>query len=255
MANIQYVSRNSFIIKARKIRIKITSIWLLFTLATIIPLYFILIDYIAHIIAFLLVLLFIVFQKFKSAGYLERVSGQAEVKAFNNIKKLPKQFVIFNQLEIPSERSKFGHFELDLVVVSPTGIYIIKAKRFSGKIIGGNNDTWLSVKFDKKGNKYSRPQTINPIHQLALQRDIVREYLDYFGINTSIRCIIFLDNPQKDSEFSENIKFPIFSNKKIIKYIKEIEKESEISNGKNKNIENYYNIKEIFRLLKKGTIL
>lgn len=74
----------------------------------------------------------------------------------------PKVYRVFNDLVLPRPDGK-GTTQVDHVVVSPFGIFVIETKNYEGWIFGDENSRqWTQVIYGKK----SRFQ--NPLHQNAL---------------------------------------------------------------------------------------
>jgi restriction system protein len=74
----------------------------------------------------------------------------------------PKVYRVFNDLVLPRPDGK-GTTQIDHVVVSPFGIFVIETKNYEGWIFGDENSRqWTQVIYGKK----SRFQ--NPLHQNAL---------------------------------------------------------------------------------------
>jgi restriction system protein len=74
----------------------------------------------------------------------------------------PKVYRVFNDLVLPRPDGK-GTTQIDHIVVSPFGIFVIETKNYEGWIFGDENSRqWTQVIYGKK----SRFQ--NPLHQNAL---------------------------------------------------------------------------------------
>lgn len=88
--------------------------------------------------------------------------GEAVVSV-GALKRLdPKVYRVFNDIVLPRPDGN-GTTQIDHVVVSPFGIFVIETKNYAGWIFGDENSrTWTQVIYQKK----SRFQ--NPLHQNAL---------------------------------------------------------------------------------------
>ena len=109
--------------------------------------------------------------------------------AFNLMLSLNERtYKRFNNLIIPSSN---GTAQIDHLVVSPYGIFIIETKNKKGWIFGSENQkNWTQVIY---GNKYSFQ---NPLKQTYRQKKVLAEFL---GIKVSaIHSIIYFIG---DSEF------------------------------------------------------
>lgn len=88
----------------------------------------------------------------------------------------PKIYRVFNDLVLPRPDGK-GTTQIDHVVVSPFGIFVIETKNYAGWIFGDSNSRyWTQVIYGKK----SRFQ--NPLHQNALH---VRALVQATGLPVS----------------------------------------------------------------------
>ncbi len=100
---------------------------------------------------------------------------------------------IFTNLPICYNRRRS---ELDMLVVSETGIFLIEAKNHSGTIYGSEADyTWLQKKYRKNG-KISEKEIENPLRQTKRQRDILKSILRSAGLDAWINEIIYFANPK-----------------------------------------------------------
>jgi hypothetical protein len=79
---------------------------------------------------------------------------------------LPTEYILFNQIRLPDERSKTGFREADFVVVGPNGVFIIENKDFRGWIQGdGNSSNWEVHKVGRGGTPYIK-SCRNPVRQV-----------------------------------------------------------------------------------------
>lgn len=102
-----------------------------------------------------------------------------EINVANRLKKLPKEdYWIINDLML-----KFGNWtsQIDHVVVSRYGVFVIETKNYQGWITGGeNSDSWTQNIY---GHKYSLH---NPVHQNESHLKAIRKVL---GDNGRIKMI------------------------------------------------------------------
>ena len=102
-------------------------------------------------ILFFIVLIYLAFNRKKITGKLgEKIVGL-------NLKKLPDEYRIFNDVYI--QENGFST-QIDHLVISPYGIFVIETKNYKGDIYGGENaEEWTQNIW---GHKYSLR---NPIRQ------------------------------------------------------------------------------------------
>lgn len=126
----------------------------------------------------LLLLAFVVFvlREFLGSAKVKGRCGEAVV-SIGALKRLDSSvYTVINDLVLPRPDGK-GTTQIDHVVVSPFGIFVIETKNYAGWIFGDSNSRyWTQVIYGKK----SRFQ--NPLHQNALH---VRALVQATGLPVS----------------------------------------------------------------------
>lgn len=122
----------------------------------------------------ILFLLFVVFYDKGKAG---------ERSIARRLATLPKEeYITLNDLLLPTS---YGTTQIDHVVVSIYGIFVIETKNYKGIIYGGQDaETWTQNVW---GNKYSMP---NPIRQNKVHVKAINKYLNALKIQSNIYSII-----------------------------------------------------------------
>ena len=97
-------------------------------------------------------------------GYSNRGRARAGVEGENEIysclSNLPPEYIVYRNLLF---RTRGGSTEIDILVVSPYGLFVIEVKRFAGKIVGSDADRhW--VQMTKNG-------AIKPFYSPVLQNE------------------------------------------------------------------------------------
>lgn len=106
---------------------------------------------------------------------------------------LHKDYIIFNQLQIPTGRS---YRELDYVVVGPNGVFAIEVKHYRGEIRGAEFDrTWRQRKRSRAGNLYEQALR-NPVTQIKGGVYALRRHLAAHGIRNWIEGIVVFTHPE-----------------------------------------------------------
>lgn len=77
----------------------------------------------------------------------------------NKIQKLPEEYVVFNNLLFEDNEHST---QIDHIVVSPYGVFVIETKGYKGWISGGENSEYWTQTIYK-----SKHQFYNPIKQNA----------------------------------------------------------------------------------------
>lgn len=119
--------------------------------------------------------------------------GMAVEKSFATlVSQLPNNFYGFQNAEI-SFNGKSS--EMDMIVVGPTGIFIIEVKNLSGTILGDANDfEWIQKKASSNGKSNSNV-FYNPIKQVGNHVHILASYLRQNGINATVYSMVYFSNP------------------------------------------------------------
>ena len=106
------------------------------------------------------------------------ISGaEGETVVLSELKKLDNKFVLFNRIILPDEKSTIGTREIDFIVVSKKGIYIVEVKNNRGNIkVENMADRWYVEKTSKNNKVYAK--TIkNPIRQTFAQKKVLQTFL------------------------------------------------------------------------------
>ena len=169
---------------------------------------------IVAIIIFILIfiILFFKYLKFKDSNY-KNASGNSFVKTifnagnngeyltFAKLEKLKGDNKIMTNLYIP--RKDKITTEVDLIMISQTGIYVFESKNYSGWIFGNEKQkNWTQTLQNGKKHKFFNPIWQNNTHinalkyALELEEDIFKSYIIF-----SERCTL-----KKITLTSENIK-------------------------------------------------
>ena len=110
--------------------------------------------------------------------------GKAGEKAVaRRLKRLPEEaYKFINDLMLPTS---YGTTQLDHVVVSRYGIFVIETKNYKGYVYGGENAEYWTQNI--RGNKYSTP---NPIRQNNTHIKALRYHLNKLNIDCPIHSIV-----------------------------------------------------------------
>lgn len=106
--------------------------------------------------------------------------GETEVSSILN--RLPKEYNVINNAILPSIN---GTTQIDHIVVSPYGIFVIETKNYKGKIYGGDNsEMWTQYLWNEE-HEFRNPIKQNYAHVKSLQS------LLGFPLSTFIPIIAF----------------------------------------------------------------
>lgn len=198
---------------------------------------FILIPYIIIPLIFIcLILLLPKYLKFKESYYkvesgnsfFKTISDKGlygEFLTFLELEKLKIQKKILTNIYVPKENGKTT--EIDLVMITETGIYVFESKNYSGWIFGSEaNRNWTQTLSNKQKNKFLNPILQNKGHIEALKNTLglndnktCKSYI-VFSERCSLKDITVSDNSikvLKRNNLIKEIKFDIETSEKIIK--------------------------------------
>ncbi len=130
--------------------------------------------YVVLILVFLIIII-------KGKGWL------GERRVSHKLSWLPSnKYQVINDVLLPTS---YGTTQIDHIVVSIYGVFVIETKNYKGTISGGpNNETWTQNIY---GNKYTMP---NPIRQNRVHVAAVCEVLNKAHIACDVRSIITFPN-------------------------------------------------------------
>lgn len=160
-------------------------IFLLEVITTLGPLLFINVIFIVVIILVVKLLKWFFSSSNKSSSNISKgLKGEIQVRRALN--KLNKRYVILNDILLRSSLAPSKTTQIDHIVVSPYGIFVIETKNFGGLIIGDSEDyKWIQVTSNWRGTFNS------PIMQNRLHIDSVTKLIPGAGINNIYSIIAF----------------------------------------------------------------
>lgn len=135
---------------------------------------------------FLAIVLFIIFILFVINGYYasEIKGAKGESRVAKKLEKLPdEKFKVFNDVLI---KTSIGSSQIDHIVISIYGVFVIETKNYSGWIHGNENSEYWTQSIYKNKKKFRNPVKQNWAHIYAL-----REVLSDFGKVTYHPIVVF----------------------------------------------------------------
>lgn len=91
---------------------------------------------------------------------------RGEKRVFKELKRLPEEYTIHNDVVLVTEK---GTTQIDHIVVSPYGVFVIETKNYTGWIFGKEADKeWLQTIAhyeNRRGETVERTKFLNPIRQ------------------------------------------------------------------------------------------
>lgn len=151
------------------------------------------------------------------------------------IRHLPGGFYAVSNVKIEHEGSKS---ELDLVVVGPTGIFVIETKNYSGNILGHTADNaWRRIKKGEQGNSLSTT-FYSPVKQVSTHTYRLSKFLKENKFYVWVQGMVYFSDTNASIRLKGDLKkIPVFiaehnksiNRNKLLKYIKTFSKQKRLS--------------------------
>lgn len=127
----------------------------------------------------LLFIIFIIFKNFLRSRHFKGWSGEKATSISLNLNLDPKVYEMFNDLIIPDTG---GSTQIDDVVLSRYGIFVIEVKNYSGWIFGNKkNPNWTQV-IHRTKNRFQNPLRQNYRHIKALANFLKLEEKYFYSV-------------------------------------------------------------------------
>lgn len=125
------------------------------------------------------------------------------------LSQLPKNYKYLNDIMITNPKSISGYSQIDHLVITPYGIFVIETKNYQGTIYGGKNrKTWLvNGKF-----KMLNPLFQNYGHIEALKYYVEKKHHDHFIslISFTKRCKLKIGEDIRDISSDEMVVYDFY---------------------------------------------
>ena len=186
-------------------------------------------DLLLCIIAGITIIIFVLMVNTMHPDSPEQIGTRGEHKVSCVLRNLPENYYVIDDLTIPTRNSTT---QIDHVVVSVYGIFVIETKNYSGWIYGSNNTKKWKQCFPSKSNYFYNPIKQNWAHIYALSE------LLKLDTQTFKPVVVFSDEATLNVKSSTPVVNVSELKSRILSYTKEI-----ISAKQAEEIYNYlYNI-------------
>jgi hypothetical protein len=138
-----------------------------------------------------------------------RVGLEGEQVTAQIISYLPAEYYGFQNVNVTFDGKTS---ELDLVVVGPTGVFVIESKNLNGSIYGHlQNPQWIQGKIGRGGTPYSK-SFYNPVKQVGTHVYRLANYLRGCGANVFVNAAVFFSHPAATVQMTgEAGNIPVFA--------------------------------------------
>ena len=129
----------------------------------------------------------------QNSGEPGKLCGAAgEDRILSVLSRLPTEYTIYNQIKLPSERSRTGYREADFIVVGPNGVFICENKDIRGRVVGdATSMEWEQHKVGRGGTPYVSLGR-NPVIQVNVYVAILAGIFRTRGITAWITPLVSL---------------------------------------------------------------
>lgn len=134
----------------------------------------------------------------KTEKVATRIGELGEYKIDIQLHQLPKDFKHLSDLLVENPKAKTGYSQLDHIVITPFGVFVIETKNYQGTIYGGKDrKTWsVNGKF-----KMMNPFIQNYGHIQALKTSLIKNTIIYlfqwFPLRNAARLKLMTSNLEK----------------------------------------------------------
>ena len=124
----------------------------------------------------------------------DNIGKAGERRVARKLDWLPKEYVVLNDIMLPTQ---YGTTQIDHIVVSPYGIFVIETKNYKGWIFGHeNSEEWRQSLLGKKrfwGWSSEQHRFRNPIRQNQAHTRAIKRLASEIGIFPIIPIVVFSD--------------------------------------------------------------
>lgn len=135
--------------------------------------------------------IFAVYMEQKANIYEAGVAGEQVTAQI--ISDLSDQYFGVQNLQVTFEDKTS---ELDMVVVGPTGVFVIETKNHRGTILGDYEDQyWTHNKISHQGNEFTK-ELYNPVKQVGTHVYRLANFLRSNGIHVRVESAVYFSDPE-----------------------------------------------------------
>ena len=173
---------------------------------------------------FIFIIIILVVLTYLKSPHFKGKMGELMV-AVHVDKALGDEYILLNNCTIPDQEQ--GTTQIDHILISPYGVFIIETKNYTGWIFGSARQKQWTQKIYKKSYKFQNPLHQNYKHMKVLEM-ILSDILEPKYLHS---VIVFTPRSEFKTEMPENV----FRGKAWINYVKSFNEEV-ISSMKQKRI-------------------
>jgi hypothetical protein len=140
---------------------------------------------------------------------LTRIGELGEYKINIQLDQLPKDCTYLSDIMIKNSKSKTGYSQIDHIVISPYGIFVIETKNYNGTIKGSRNDqNWtVNGRFKMYNPIKQNYGHVKALESLLLDFSVELQYISI--ISFTMRCRFSIDPDLRKIESNELIIYDV----------------------------------------------
>lgn len=159
-----------------------------------------------------------------------QVGLDGEKKALSLIKDLDDTYHVFANGEVKFEGQRS---ELDLIVVSQKGVFVVEVKNLKGEIEGNESDRfWMQHKIGRKGARYSQ-EFYSPVKQVGTHVYRLSKLLKAEGVYTWVQGVVYFVHEEVDIERVNSVHTPVLSSETgLHDFLRTLDKKEDVTEEK-----------------------
>jgi Holliday junction resolvase-like predicted endonuclease len=182
---------------------------------------------------FSIICLFIclVLTRFTTASDVSKAGVEGEDIALDILSQLPDNFHLFNQINIPNLKSKYGFNEADMIAVNNNTVFVIEVKHNNGNIAvsepSNASKEWEIIKTGRAGGIYNKTMR-NPIVQVKKLVNLLSKHIKQAKSQKCpwIQGVVVFTNDKVELTFVEETSIPVLKKDDLVKYLLNYESQS-----------------------------
>ncbi len=145
----------------------------------------------------LMVLFFVSLTGSSSVPADQLLGIEGELRALDQLKRLPDDRILFNRLKVPDPWLPNGERELDFLVLGPDGLTVVEVKNSAGAVyVDVDQAQWSLACRGGCGSSPGWNRLDNPVRQVQAQCASLERWLLSHGLVLPIRAVVCFARPE-----------------------------------------------------------
>lgn len=152
----------------------------------------------------------------------EMAGVEGEVRVLEFLKRLPAEYVLFNQVHIPDDRLPNARRELDFIVLGPSGLHVIEVKNTPGLIyVLPQERRWPLAHKAGCGGRPGWNAIDNPLLQVRAQTDALARWLLLHSLVCSPQPVVCFARPDVALRDRDQTEIPVLTAAELPEHLQE----------------------------------